>query len=157
MVGSSARSRVYLVYQHSLFAEGIRSLLLNQPAVKIVGAERERRRILRDLRSLNPFVFLVEECPKERHSAKTWTLLNQGRVNRVVALSLEHNAATVYDRSNCLISTAEDLVHAICGCPHPPKSGGPTACPCGCSQARTAHRAKSAITKGKTGARKGRA
>jgi len=157
MVSASAGSRVYMVYQHSLFAEGIRSLLRNQPAIQIVGAETDTMKAFNEVRSLKPSVVLIEESTTDPEQSVTWDLLHRQGAGRVVALNLNHNAATVYDRESVPISTPADLLHAVQGYPRFPVPDEATARPGRGSRPQAASRAKASIPKGKTEPRKGRA
>ena len=157
MVGAPERSRVYIVYQHSLFAEGIRSLLRDQPAITIVGAERDKTQAFKDVEALKPSVVLVEEAAGDPLRSAAWDFLHGRAATRVISLNLDHSAATVYDRESLPISTPVDLVHAVQGCPHEPIPDEPTARPGRGSRAQVAPRAKASFPKAKTKPRNGRA
>ncbi len=157
MVGAPERSRVYIVYQHSLFAEGIRSLLGNQPTVEIVGTERDKVKAFKDVKALRPSVVLIEECKADPQQSATWNFLHRQGAGRIIALNLEHNAATVYERESLAISTPCDLLHAVRGYPRGPMPGEATARQGRGSRAQAASRAKATLAKGTTEPRKGRA
>ena len=157
MVRCPEGSRVYIVYQHSLFAEGIRSLLHDQPAVRIIGAERDRTKALKDLKVLKPSVILIEESETDPGQSATWDLLHRHSAGRVVALNLERSSATVYDRESVPISTSVDLVHAVRGSSRSPMPDEPTARPGRGPRAQAAPRAKVSLPRTRTEPRKGRA
>jgi DNA-binding NarL/FixJ family response regulator len=115
MVSPPAGSRVYIVYQNALFAEGIRSLLQDQPAIKVVGAATDRAKALKEIKTLRPSVVLIEESQADPYPPTSWALLHQKTAGRVVALDPGHNFATVYDRRSVHISAPADLVKAVRG------------------------------------------
>lgn len=157
MVRNPEASRVYIIYQHSLFAEGIRSLLQKQSAVRIIGAERDRTKALKDVKALKPSVILIEESTTDPQQFATWDMLHRPGAGRVVALNLHHSAATVYDRKSLPISTPVDLLQAVKGRARSPLPEESTPHPGRGSRAQTVPRAKIPIPKGKTEPRKGRA
>ena len=157
MVRSPEPSRIYIVYQHSLFAEGIRSLLEHQPTVAIVGIERDKAKAFRDVKALRPSVVLIEECKADPQPSATWDFLHRQGAGLIIALNLENSAATVYARKSLPISTPSDLLHAVrCyPCPAPPEALA--ARPGRSSRPQTPPRAKASTPKGRTEPRKGRA
>ena len=157
MVGTPEGSRVYIFYRHSLFAEGIRSLLANQPTVEIVGTESDKAKAFRDVKALRPSVVLIEECAADPEQSATWDLLHREGAGRVVALNIDHSAATVYNRESLPISTPVDLLQAVKGYPRSPMPDEPMARPARGSRPQAASRAKASIPKGRTEPRKGRA
>ena len=157
MVGTPEGSRVYIFYRHSLFAEGIRSLLANQPTVEIVGTESDKAKAFRDVKALRPSVVLIEECAADPEQCATWNFLHRQDAGRIIALNLEHNAATVYDREDVPISTPGDLLHAVRGYPRLPLPEESAPRPVGKSRRQAALKTKAPLPKGKTEPRKGRA
>ena len=151
MVSAPADSRVYILFQHSLFAEGIRSLLRNQPAIQIVGAETDTMKAFNEIRSLKPSVVLIEESTTDPEQSVTWDLLHRQGAGRVVALNLNHNAATVYDRESVPISTPADLVHAVLIGASPAASEEAPVRSDTKPRARTAPKAKPVMPRRKTG------
>lgn len=157
MAATPESARVYIVYRHGLFAEGIRSLLRDQPSIRIIGAERDKTKALKEVGTLKPTVVLIEESATDPEEYTTWNLLHRQGTRRVIALNLEHNAVTVYDRESLPMSTPVDLLHAVRGYAHASMSNEPTARPGRGARAPAAPRAKAPIPQGKAGPRKGRA
>ncbi len=157
MVGAPERSRVYIVYQHSLFAEGIRSLLRDQPAVRIVGAERDKTQAFKDVKALKPSVVLVEEAAGDPLHSTAWDFLHGRAAARVISLNLDQSSATVYDQESLPMSTPGDLLDAVRGYPRGPMPGEATTRPGRGTHASAEAKAKGSIPEGKTVTRKGRA
>jgi hypothetical protein len=157
MVKSPERSRVYILYQHSLFAEGIRSLLRHQPTITIVGAEKDKTQALKEVKALKPAVILVEEAAGEPLRSAALDFVHGRAAARVISLNLDHSAATVYDRGSVRMSTPVDLLHAVRGCPRVATPDEPIPRPGRGSRERSASKANAAMPKAKTIPRKGRA
>ena len=105
-------SRIYIVYRHALFAQGVRSVLERDSAVRIVGMDDDVARATTAIAAAQPDVILVEE-PEDRGA--TWRFLDAAAASRIVTLSLEHAYATVYDQRRAAATDASDLVRAIRG------------------------------------------
>jgi chemotaxis response regulator CheB len=109
------KCRIYIVYYHALFAQGIRSLLHARRAIQVVGMESDPNKALEAVAALRPEVVIVEESDAGVQSSTLGAILERHPMARVVALDLDHNFATVYDR-HCVITTQpSDLVKAIRG------------------------------------------
>jgi len=115
MGGTPRTSRVYIVSQTSLFAQGIRSLLQEQPLIEIIGVEGDPIRAAEAVRSLHPDVVIVESTQEENERPTLDIILRNGTPDRVVALDLKHNNAIVYNRHQVLSMRTEDLVKTIRG------------------------------------------
>jgi DNA-binding NarL/FixJ family response regulator len=112
ITAASSPCRMYIVYNHGLFAQGVRSILEKQSGVQIVGMESNGAKALKAVRSLRPEVILVEEPTK---NDARWPFLQLAVAGRVVTLSLEHPFATVHDQHRIPASDPADLVKAIRG------------------------------------------
>jgi DNA-binding NarL/FixJ family response regulator len=112
MTIAASPCRTYIVYEHALFAQGVRSVLEAQDGVQIVGMEKDIGKALKAVRSLRPEVVLLEEPSlKETH----WPFLQLATTGRVVTLSLDHAFATVYDQERFPASDPAELAKAIRG------------------------------------------
>ncbi|MBI2454966.1 MAG: hypothetical protein HYV46_02380 [candidate division NC10 bacterium] len=111
------RCRIYIVFHHALFAQGIRSLLRGRRAMKVVGMESDVSKALEVVGSLQPEVIIVEESDAGIQSPTLTAILQRHPAGRVVALDLDHNFATVYDRHRVVTTQPADLVRAIRGFP----------------------------------------
>jgi chemotaxis response regulator CheB len=115
MGGTPRTSRVYIVSQTSLFAQGIRSLLQEQPMIEIIGVEDDPIRAMEEVRSLHPDVVIVESSQEENRRLTLDIILQNNTPGRVVAFDLKHNNAIVYNRHQVLSMRTEDLVQTIRG------------------------------------------
>ncbi len=107
--------RIYIVFHHALFAQGIRSLLRGRRAILVVGMESDPVKALEGVGSLRPEVIIVEESDAGIQSPSLAAILQRHPEGRVVALDLDHNFATVYDRHRVVTTQPADLVKAIRG------------------------------------------
>jgi len=143
--------RIYIVYRNTLFAAGIRSLLRGQRALKVVGTESDPTKALDAVATLRPEVIIIEESDAETQSATLEDILQRHPEGRVVAMDLNHNFATVYDRRRVVTTQPTDLIRAIRGFPR--DRGDPT--PAGPGRGSSTGRAQRGGAVGAPG-RKGR-
>ena len=115
MMTAASRCRTYIVYHHGLFAQGVRSVLEERCAVKIVGMESDVAKALKAVRSLKPEVVIVEESTGKHEPMRLGAFLHSAGAGRVVTLSLDHDFATVYDGRRVAATDPVDLVKAIQG------------------------------------------
>jgi chemotaxis response regulator CheB len=113
MASTPATYRIYIVFHHALFAQGIRSLLRGRRAMQVVGMESDPAKALEAVGSLQPEVVIVEESDAGIQSPTLTAILQRHPAGRVVALDLDHNFATVYDRHRVVTTQPTDLVRAI--------------------------------------------
>jgi len=109
--------RIFIVFHHALFAQGIRSLLRGRRAIQVIGMESDPAKALEAVGSLRPEVTIVEESDAGIQSPTLAAILQRHPAGRVVALDLDHNFATVYDRHRVVTAQPADLVRAIRGFP----------------------------------------
>ena len=142
--------RIYIVFHHALFAQGIRSLLRGRRAMQVIGMESDTAKALEAVGSLRPEVIIVEESDAGTQSPTLAAILQRHPAGRVVALDLDHNFATVCDRHRVMTTQPADLVRAIRGFPHdrgdPGAGGAPRAARAGRARDETSvssHRRRS--------------
>jgi hypothetical protein len=109
--------RIFIVFHHALFAQGIRSLLRGRRAIQVIGMESDPAKALEAVGSLRPEVTIVEESDAGIQSPTLAAILQRHPAGRVVALDLDHNFATVYERHRVVTGQPADLVRAIRGYP----------------------------------------
>ena len=114
-MGASPTSRVYIVSQTSLFAQGIRSLLGGEPSIEILGVESDPARAIESARSLQPEVIIVEDPAEQGQWERLGPFIRQATAGRIVALNLNHEYVTVYDHHRIAARGPADLVEAIRG------------------------------------------
>jgi DNA-binding NarL/FixJ family response regulator len=114
--------RTYIVYQHGLFAEGLRSVLQDECPAEIVGMEHDLAKALEAVALVHPEVVIVEESDDTGQPIRPQAFLESADVDRVVALSLDHGFATVYDRRRISATDSTALIRAIRGIPEAPES-----------------------------------
>lgn len=115
MAGRRGTFRIFIVFHHALFAQGIRSLLRGRRAIQVIGMESDPAKALEAVGSLRPEVTIVEESDAGIQSPTLAAILQRHPAGRVVALDLDHNFATVYDRHQVVTAQPADLVRAIRG------------------------------------------
>jgi hypothetical protein len=117
MAGTRDTFRIFIVFHHALFAQGIRSLLRGRRSLQVIGMESDPAKALEAVGSLRPEVTIVEESDAGTQSPTLAAILQRHPAGRVVALDLDHNFATVYDRHCVVTAQPADLVRAIRGLP----------------------------------------
>jgi len=115
MPGLRTVTKLYILFNHALFGQGIRSLLRGRRAIQIVGMEKDEAKSLEAMEALQPEVVIIEQSGRGIGSSTLGAILRKPGVGRVVTLNLGHNYATVYDRRCLTTARPEDLVNAIRG------------------------------------------
>lgn len=98
--------RVCIVYEHSLFAHGVKRLLEQQKALRIIGMLERPTVSARDLRRLRPDVVVVE-------GNGGMTVLESLEGVTAVAISLNGTEATIFTGLPIRVSGPEELAEVI--------------------------------------------
>lgn len=98
--------RVCIVYEHSLFAHGIKRMLEQQKALRMIGMLERPAASARDLRRLKPDVVVVE-------GDEGMALLECLEGLTAVAISLRGDEATIFTGLAIRVSGPEQLAEAI--------------------------------------------
>jgi DNA-binding NarL/FixJ family response regulator len=114
-MGAPHTSRVYIVSQTSLFAQGIRSLLGGEPSIEILGVENDPIKAIESARSLQPEVIIVEDPAEQGQWERLGPFIRLATGARIVALNLNLEDVTVYDHHHIAARGPADLVEAIQG------------------------------------------
>jgi DNA-binding NarL/FixJ family response regulator len=114
-MGTPHTSRVYIVSQTSLFAQGIRSLLGGEPSIEILGVENDPIKAIESARSLRPEVIIVEDPAEQGQWERLGPFIRLASGSRIVALNLNLEYVAVYDHHHIAARGPADLVEAIQG------------------------------------------
>lgn len=101
--------RVFVIWTHPLFLEAVHRLL-TCPEIDWLGDTADHRLAREKIVDLHPDTVLVEE--DENVLAEIVEIL-EANTPKVVRLSLEANALSVYHRENRTITHADDLLRLI--------------------------------------------
>jgi len=106
--------RVFIVWTNPLFRETV-SLLLNHPAILIIGEESDRQEARTRIHHLQPDTIIIEETLNgEAIGVDIIGLLESSDWEpRIARLSLQDNELRMYQRANRTIKTHEDLLNLI--------------------------------------------
>ena len=117
MIGVTAPpSRIYIVYQDGLFAQGMRSLLECRDLAEIVGIESDTAKALVAMRALKPEVVIVEESSDtDRPSGLVAAFVEEAVAPRIVSLSLSRDYATVYESTRVPTRSPDEFARAVHG------------------------------------------
>lgn len=113
MPNAQRLTKVFILFNHALFGQGIRSLLRGRRAIQIIGMGKDETECLKAIESHRPEVIILEESGRRVGASALGVILKQRGTRRVVELDIDHNRATVYDPRPCMIKNSEDLVNAI--------------------------------------------
>ncbi|HEX9015764.1 MAG TPA: hypothetical protein VF960_07145 [Chloroflexota bacterium] len=108
------RSRVFILYSHSLFARGVQSLLAREQEVDVVGVEKDDPAALEQIKALGPDVILVDSTA--RHDERCLTISEIFRESpgaRVISLNLQEDGVDIYDKHRIVACGPIELVRAI--------------------------------------------
>ena len=108
--------RVFIVWTHPLFYETVR-LLINHPAIEIVGASPEYAAARVEIGNLQPEIIIIEET---ENGAATGTEVLQILETspwrpRVIRLSLKDNELWVYYHERWTVGSSEELLRLVKG------------------------------------------
>lgn len=106
------QSRVFILASQTLFAEGVQSLLSEQPGITVIGAATVESDALSRLREANPDVVIVE-ATGDSQSRLVAQVLEMVPGAKVLGLSLDDNCIYTYTRQLKQSQSVEDLVEAI--------------------------------------------
>lgn len=98
--------RVCIVYEHSLFAHGVKRLLEQQKALRMIGMLERLTLSVQDLRRLKPDVVVVE-------GNGGMTVLESLEGVTAVAISLRGDEATIFTGLPMRVSGPEELAAVI--------------------------------------------
>lgn len=106
--------RIFIVWAHPIFRETV-SLLLNHPAVEIVGLSADREAAMAEIEALKPNTIIIEETEDTAFThgeaarfleACSWEL-------RVIRLSLQDNELWLLQKQRRSIGSSEDFLRII--------------------------------------------
>jgi DNA-binding NarL/FixJ family response regulator len=105
---------VFILYNHSLFARGLETLLQENSRMKVLGIEANGKEAFARIGALKPDVVIVEaEQGESGPEILLSRFLHEQLKARMVRLSLKDNTAIVYCGRRCEANTEEDLVKAV--------------------------------------------
>ena len=109
---SSGKCRVFVIYKHSLLAEGVMALLSQQQAVEVTGAETDTATALARVRDLHPDVVILD-CTEGDPAYTIGCLLTECPGTRLITLSLKNDRMEIYDNYEVNTPHPADLMKAI--------------------------------------------
>jgi DNA-binding NarL/FixJ family response regulator len=106
--------RVFIVYSHALFAEGVNSLLGKEDGLTVVGMDNNLKRAVERINTIEPEVVVIdgEHTDAELINAMAGVLATRPGTT-IINVSLSDNNATVFRTSHVPIKQTEDLIQAI--------------------------------------------
>ncbi len=118
-------ARVLLVYHNPLFAHSIRTALLAEPQLALVGELDDWTLAEAEMARLVPDVVVVEEDERDAMEAMLRGLRTQLAPWRIVALRLDETALHIWSGSGRVITRTQDLIDALnARLGHPPDGDG---------------------------------
>lgn len=103
---------VFILASQTLFAEGVQSLLSEQPDIKVVGVASCNPNVFKQIRAAEPDVVIVEATGGEK-SRLVAQVLECALSAKVIGLTLEDNRIYTYFQQMKQGRSVEDLVDAI--------------------------------------------
>ncbi len=104
--------RIYIIASHTLFAQGVSSLLEEQPEIQVVGLSEYGPDALAEVAALEPDVVVIDSEQGARGEI-TDALLSQVPGLRLVGLSLEETNITITYLQQKTGAAVEDLITAV--------------------------------------------
>jgi DNA-binding NarL/FixJ family response regulator len=109
---SDSACRVFVLYSHSLFAEGVMALLGRHQEVEVLGAEAGTESAVESVRQLRPDVVILEGAQGDPAYAIA-CLLRECPNTRLISLSLQDDKMEIYDNYQVSTPHPADLIQAI--------------------------------------------
>ena len=104
----------FILYNHSLFARGLRELLREKDEVRVLGVEARGEEAFAHIRALKPDVVIVEAKKGESEPEILLSrFLREQCQARLVQLNLEDNTCLSDSGCRCTINSVEDLVRCL--------------------------------------------
>lgn len=108
--------RVFILSRHSLFSQGIETLLAQDPELEIVGRETDFATAAEFLQACPPDVVILNcDDPEPDLSPAVLCILRKRLEIRLIGLSLLDNRIYVYQGEEKQVCQVEDLLEAIAG------------------------------------------
>ncbi len=106
--------RVFVLSQRSLFHQGIKSLLLQETELDIVGQDTESSAAVACIQKFKPDVIILNlDDPEPDLSSPVMYVLRERTGVRIIGLSLKNNRICVFQGENKEIHQLDDLISAI--------------------------------------------
>jgi hypothetical protein len=106
------RSRVFILASQTLFAEGVQSLLSEQPGITVIGVATVGSDPFPQLQGINPDAVIVEATGGNQ-SQLVGQVLETVPNAKVIGLSLDNNCIHTYTQQLKQSQSVDDLVEAI--------------------------------------------
>jgi DNA-binding NarL/FixJ family response regulator len=108
--------RVFILSRHSLFGQGIETLLSQQAELDIVSRETDLSAAVECIRTSRPDVVIVDcDNPEPDLSSAVMCILQERLGVCVIGLSLRDNRISIYRGEDREVRQVEDLLAAIQG------------------------------------------
>lgn len=112
--GAEMRKRVFILSRHSLFSQGIETLLSQDPGLEIVGQDTDIDAAAEFLETCHPDVMVLDcDDPEPDLSPAVLCVLRKRLGIRVIGLSLQDNKLYVYRGEQKQVRQVEDLLTEI--------------------------------------------
>ena len=105
--------RVFMLSSHSLFGQGVESLLCQEAGLEIVGRETDADKAIGRIKELRPDVVIVDSGdPTCDPAPVVMRILREGGI-KIIGLDLQDNTLCIYRGEQRVVKCIEDLVEAI--------------------------------------------
>ena len=106
--------RVFVLSRRSLFHQGIKTLLLQEAELEIVGQDTESSAAVACIQKFKPDVIILNlDDPEPDLSSPVLCVLRERTGVRIIGLSLKDNQICVFQGKNKEIQRLDDLFDAI--------------------------------------------
>ncbi len=105
------KCRVYILYENSLFAEGVSNLLYKAGGIEVVGTSKDLVELTYDRNAPTPHVIIVETSIEENQPFPPPLLALPEAT--IVGLSLSSNRLVIYRREQQMVTEADDFIRIV--------------------------------------------
>ena len=117
-------TQIFIISNHPMFGRGLESLLRQDNRLDVMGQEADLERAVERIKNLRPDVVIVDNSgPKQQAiPAAVLQILDENSGTKVVGMSLQGNHLSIYQATQRIISSVEDLINIIDNDLSPPEN-----------------------------------
>jgi len=106
--------RIFILSTHSLFSQGVESLLRRETGLEVVGREADVDNAIGRIKELQPDVVILDSGdPASDPTIAVMRILREGVGAKVIGLNLQDNTICIYRGEQRVVKEVKDLIEAI--------------------------------------------
>ena len=107
-------ARVFIISSHLMFGHGLESLLRRETTLDVVGQEVDEPKAIERIKELRPNVVILDSSgPPFEPTPTVIRILQESPGTHVIGLSLQNNTLHLYQATQRVVTSLEDLTEVI--------------------------------------------